>query len=101
MTICGSRGGSQEDKELTKGKEAKRISNQIILGEEDMKVADDKNDPDEDIGDNSRGLIFSAHCDSSVPEQGGNGPGIRAGNGWEMDKRGRIPVIPVDSRLRE
>jgi len=38
-----------------KGKKTESISNQIVLCKKDVNVADDKDNPDEDIGDNSRG----------------------------------------------
>jgi len=36
-----------------KGKKTESISNQIVLCKEDVDVANDKDNPDEDIGDNS------------------------------------------------
>lgn len=64
-----------------------------------MQVANDKDDPNKNIGDNSRREILCSHCDSSVPEQSGNGPGIGARNSRQMDEGGSNSVVPVGGRL--
>jgi hypothetical protein len=62
--------------QLTKSQESETVAQEVILGRHDVGRAEGEDQPDEDIGDNPRGEAIAVDCDSSIPEECHQSPGV-------------------------